>query len=138
MPLKSPEQVVRNALVTTTAVSSLVGTRIYPVLAPTTAALPFAVYRRSSIQRQQTLAGPLGLPTVNMEMQIYATTYEGAREVADTFRSVLDGYGGTLNNVEVQNASLEQESDDFVQLAGAELPPVYSVTQNYALTWVET
>jgi hypothetical protein len=25
-----------------------------------------------------------------------------------------------------------------VQLAGAELPPVYSVTQNYALTWVET
>jgi hypothetical protein len=58
--------------------------------------------------------------------------------VADTFRSVLDGYGGTLNNVEVQNASLEQESDDFVQLAGAELPPVYSVTQNYALTWVET
>lgn len=138
MPLKSPEQVVRNALVTTTAVSSLVGTRIYPVLAPATAALPFAVYRRSSIQRQQTLAGPLGLPTVNMEMQIYATTYEAAREVADTFRSVLDGYGGTLNNVEVQNASLEQESDDFVQLAGAELPPVYSVTQNYALTWVET
>ena len=138
MPLKSPEQVARNALVSSTAVSSLVGTRIYPVLAPAAAALPFAVYRRSSIQRQQTLAGPLGLPRVNMEMQIYATTYEGAREAADAFRSVLDGYGGTLNNVEVQNASLEQESDDFVQLAGAELPPVYSVTQNYALTWMET
>ena len=138
MPLKSPEQVARVALVNSTAVASLVGSRIYPVLAPSTAALPFAVYRRSSIQRQQTLAGPLGLPTVNMEVQIYATTYEGAREAADAFRSVLDGYGGTLNNVEVQNASLEQESDDFVQLAGAELPPVYSVTQNYALTWVET
>lgn len=138
MPLKSPEQVARNALVTSTAVASLIGSRIYPVLAPSSAALPFAVYRRSSIQRQQTLAGPLGLPTVNMEVQIYSATYENARDVADTFRSVLDGYGGTLNNTEVQNASLEQESDDFVQLAGAELPPVYSVTQNYALTWVET
>lgn len=138
MPLKSPEQVVRNALVTSTAVASLVGSRVYPVLAPAAAALPFAVYRRSSIQRQQTLNGPLGLPTVNMEMQIYSTTYENAREVADSFRAVLDGYAGTLNNVEVQNASLEQESDDFVQLAGAELPPVYSVTQTYALTWVET
>ena len=137
MPLKSPEQVVRNALVTNTSVASLVGSRVYPVLAPASATLPFAVYRRSSIQRQQTLAGPLGLPTVNMEMQIYSTTYENAREVADSFRTVLDGYGGTLNNVEVQNASLEQESDDFVQLAGAELPPVYSVTQTYALTWVE-
>jgi hypothetical protein len=138
MSLKSPEQVARNALVTSTAVSSLVGSRIYPVLAPSTATLPFAVYRRSSIQRQQTLAGPLGLPTVNMEVQIYATTYENARQVADSFRKVLDGYEGTLNNVEVQNASLEQESDDFVQLTGAELPPVYSVTQNYALFWVET
>ena len=137
MPLKSPEQVARVALVTSTAVASLVGSRIYPVLAPSTASLPFAVYRRSSIQRQQTLAGPLGLPTVNMEVQIYSATYEGARDVADTFRSVLDGYGGTLNNVEVQNASLEQEADDFVQLAVADLPPVYSVTQTYALTWVE-
>lgn len=137
MPLKSPEQVARNAIVTDTAVAALVGSRIYPVLAPATAALPFAVYRRSSIQRQQTLAGPSGLPTVNMEVQIYSSTYESAREVADAFRSVLDGYAGTLNNVEVQNASLEQESDDFVQLAGADMPPVYSVTQNYALTWVE-
>jgi hypothetical protein len=72
-----------------------------------------------------------------MELQIYATTYENAREVADAFRTVLDGYAGTLNNVEVQNASLEQESDDFVQLSGADLPPVYSVTQSYALTWLE-
>lgn len=138
MALKSPEQVARNALVTNTAAAALVGARIYPVLAPSSATLPFAVYRRSSIQRQQTLAGPLGLPTVNMEVQIYSTTYESAREVADAFRAALDGYGGSLNNVEVQNASLEQESDDFVQLAGAEMPPVYSVTQTYALTWVET
>lgn len=138
MSLKSPEQVARNALVTSTAVSSLVGSRVYPVLAPSTATLPFAVYRRSSIQRQQTLAGPLGLPTVNMEVQIYGTTYESARQVADAFRKVLDGYDGSLNNVVVENASLEQESDDFVQLAGAELPPVYSVTQTYALFWQET
>lgn len=137
MSLKSPEAVARNALVTNTAVSALVGNRVYPVLAPATATLPFAVYRRSSIQRQQTLAGPLGLPTVSMEVQIYGTTYESARQVADVFRSVLDGYAGSLNNVVVQNSSLEQESDDFVQLAGAELPPVYSVTQNYALTWLE-
>lgn len=137
MSLKSPEQVIRNALVTNTVASSFVGTRIYPVLAPATATLPFAVYRRSSIRREQTLAGPSGLPIVNMEFQIYASTYESARQSADAFRQVLDGYAGSLNNVEVQNAALEQESDDFVQLAGADLPPVYSVTQNYALAWVE-
>lgn len=137
MSLKSPEQVIRNALVTNTTSSSLVSSRVYPVLAPASATLPFAVYRRSSIRREQTLAGPSGLPIVNVEFQIYATTYEAARTTADAFRKVLDGYAGTVNNVEVQNTALEQESDDFVQLAGADLPPVYSVTQNYALAWVE-
>lgn len=137
MSLKSPEQVIRNALVTNTTSGSLVSSRIYPVLAPATATLPFAVYRRSLIRREQSLSGPSRLPIVNVEFQIYAATYEGVRTTADAFRKVLDGYAGTADNVEVQSTALEQESDDFVQLAGADLPPVYSVTQNYSLAWVE-
>jgi hypothetical protein len=73
-----------------------------------------------------------------MEFQIYAATYEVARQAADAFRAVLDGYAGTMDNVNVQSVALEQESDDFVQLAGADLPPVYSVTQTYALAWLES
>jgi hypothetical protein len=137
MPLKSPEAVLRTALVGTTAVTSLVGTRIYPVLAPASAALPFVTWRRSGIQREQTLAGPMGLPRVTVEYSIYGTTYEEARQVADAMRVVLDGYGGTADNTTVRQTSLEDESDDFVQLAGADLPPVYQVTQRYDCWWSE-
>ena len=137
MPLKSPEAVLRTALVGTTAVTSLVGTRIYPVLAPASAALPFVTWRRSGIQREQTLAGPMGLPRVTVEYSIYGTTYEEARQVADAMRVVLDGYGGTSDNTTVRQTSLEDESDDFVQLAGADLPPVYQVTQRYDCWWSE-
>lgn len=137
MPLKSPEAVLRTALVGTSAVTSLVGTRIYPVLAPASAALPFVTWRRSGIQREQTLAGPMGLPRVTVEYSIYGTTYEEARQVADAMRVVLDGYGGTSDNTTVEQTSLEDESDDFVQLAGADLPPVYQVTQRYDCWWNE-
>lgn len=137
MSLKSPEAVLRSALVGTAAVTSLVGTRIYPVLAPATAALPFVTWRRSGIERAQTLGGPMGMPRVSIEYSIYGTTYEQAREVADAMRLVLDGYGGTSNNTEVKQTSLEDESDDFVQLAGADLPPVYQVTQRYDCWWSE-
>jgi len=51
---------------------------------------------------------------------------------------VLDGYGGTADNVTVKQTSLEDESDDFVTLAGADLPPVYRITQTYDLLWQET
>jgi hypothetical protein len=137
MPLKSPEAVLRSALVSSTAVTSLVSSRIYPVLAPASAALPFVTWRRSGIEREQTLGGPMGMPRVSVEYSIYGTTYEEARQTADAMRLVLDGYGGTLDNTEVKQASLEDESDDFVQLAGADLPPVYQVTQRYDVWWTE-
>lgn len=137
MSLKSPEAVLRTALVGTTAVTSLVSSRIYPVLAPASAALPFVTWRRSGIDREQTLGGPMGMPRVSVEYSIYGTTYEEARQVADAMRRVLDGYGGTSDNTEVKQASLEDESDDFVQLAGADLPPVYQVTQRYDVWWIE-
>jgi hypothetical protein len=137
MSLKSPEAVLRSAMVGTTAVTSLVSSRIYPVLAPASAALPFVTWRRSGIEREQTLGGPMGMPRVSVEYSIYGTTYEEARQVADAMRRVLDGYGGTSDNTEVKQASLEDESDDFVQLAGADLPPVYQVTQRYDVWWSE-
>ncbi len=137
MSLKSPEAVLRTALVGNAAVSSLLGTRIYPVLAPASAALPFVTWRRSGIDREQTLGGPMGMPRVSVEYSIYGVTYEEARQVADAMRRVLDGYGGTSDNTEVKQTSLEDESDDFVQLAGADLPPVYQVTQRYDCWWSE-
>jgi hypothetical protein len=79
----------------------------------------------------------MGMPNVSVEMQSLAATYEDAREVADRVRLVLDGYGGTVNNTEVKNVSLENESDDFVQLAGGDLPPVYQVTQTFNVLWQE-
>lgn len=136
--MKSPEAVLRSALVSNTSVTAMVSARIYPLLAPKTASLPFITWRRSGISREQSLAGPIGVPTVSVEMQSFAATYEDVRELADRVRLVLDGYGGTVNNVEVKNVSLENESDDFVQLAGGDLPPVYQVTQTFNVLWQES
>lgn len=136
--MKSPEAVLRSALVANATVAGLIGTRIYPVLAPATASLPFVTWRRAGIRRQQTLSAPMGMPITSVEYSIYGVTYEQAREVADAMRAVLDGYGGTANNTEVKQTSLEQESDDFVTLGGAELPPAYQVTQQYDVFWQET
>jgi hypothetical protein len=136
--MKSPEFVLRAALVASASVSAIVGCRIYPILAPQTAALPLIIWRRSGIERQHSLTGPIGTPTVSLEMQLLATTYEQARELADKVRAVLDGYGVTLNNTEVKHVYLDQEADDFVQLAGGDLPPVYQVTQTYNILWQET
>lgn len=138
MALKSPEAVLRSAVVADQTLAALVGTRIYPVIAPATATLPFVTWRRAGIQRSQTLGAPMGVPRLSVEYSIYAATYETSREVADGMRRVLDGYGGTVDNVVVRQVSLEQENDDFVALAGAEMPPAFQITMVFDVWWQET
>lgn len=138
MALKSPEAAIRSALVADADVAALLGTRIYPVIAPASAAVPFATYRRSAVQRSQSLAGPTGVTTVIVAIDLYAESYEAVREIADKCRLCLDGYGGTSpESVVVSNVSLDNEADGFAQLAGGEAPPLYSVSQTYSILWQE-
>jgi len=137
--LKSPEQAAARALVADPAVAMILGQRIWPVIAPASASLPFATWRRTGVARSQGLSGPIGATSVQLAVDVFATTYEEAREAADRIRSVLDGWGGQVTDyVSVRNVSLETESDGFVQLAGGDLPPVYQVTQSFSILWQET
>ena len=131
MILKSPESVLWNAVISDASITSLIGHRIYPQLAPAVDALPFMTWRRTSITREQTLGLPMGVPRVSVDFIVFAETYVAARKVADAVRSVLDGYGGSFDNTEVKQCSLESESDDVVSLEGSEVPNAYAVTQTY-------
>lgn len=137
MAFKSPEAAIRNALVTNAGVSALVGTKVFPVLAPASASLPFITWRRTAVQRQHSLSGPVGLPTVILSVDVFAETYEACRDVCDAVRQCLDGWGGVFNDVSVRNVSLTNEADGFVTLAGGDLPPVYTVQMTFAILWQE-
>lgn len=133
---KYPEQVLADQLQTDPEMALLVGGRIYPVIAPASASLPFVTWRRQSIQREMTLSGPSRMPSVTVSLDFFAETYQAVRELADRARAVLDGFRGEVGNyLIVRIVSLVNESDGFVQLAGGDLPPVYSVTQTYTILW---
>ena len=135
--MKAPETVLLSALTSSTSVYSLVAANIRPLVVESGTPMPFVTWKRMGIQRTQTLGNPLGTPKLTLQFDIYGSTYDQAREVADAMRVVLDGYGGTVNNTEVKQTSLENESDDFVSLGGAEMPPAYQITQVYDVIWQE-
>lgn len=136
---KSPERVLYRSLVTDPALALLVGFRVFPVLAPASAAVPFITYERTTIARDPTLGSlaAVGVPRLTIQFTIYGVTYSECREVADGVRQVLDGRGWTSYGTEVKRATLENESDGLATLEGGELPPVYQVTQSYDILWQE-
>ena len=135
--MKSPEAALREVILEDPAMSELIKTRLFPVIAPATVDLPFLVYRRASIKREATFTGPLGNPTVSVEYQIMDETYEGVRTVADTLRKTIDGWTGVVGEVLIRQTFLDQEFDHFAQLQGAEMPNVYCVSQSYDVIWEE-
>lgn len=140
MSLKSPEAVLRNALVTDASVQTIVNGRIYPLRYTGSSKIqfPLIIWRRARVLRNLTMSGlPGGEPRVTVELHHYGATYESVRELADACRRVLDGYAGSFNNTEVRQVSLEDEADDLVDVEGAE-DSLYVVRQQYDLFWLES
>lgn len=135
--MKSPEAALREVILENQTMAEAIETRLYPVLAPATVVTPFAVYRRAAIKREATFTGPLGNPTVSIEYQLMADTYESVRTLADNLRQAVDGWTGVVGDVLIRQTFLDQEYDHFAQLQGAEMPAVYCVSQSYDVIWEE-
>jgi hypothetical protein len=134
--VRAPEKFIGDRLAADPGVAQLIAGRVYPVIAPASASLPFVTWRRQAVQREQSLGGPVGMPIVTLGLDLYAETYEAVRELADRCRQCLDGFGGGVgDSVQIRLVSLTNEADGFIQLAGGDLPPVYSVTQTYTVLW---
>ena len=138
MIFKSPEMVLHNAITSDASVTSHVGHRVYPHLAPAVDDMPFISWRRVSIRREQTLSNPMGVPFVQVEYLIFAESYLESRQIADAMRAVLDGFNGSFDNTTVRQTALESEEDQVVSLDGSEVPNAYAVSQTYEILWQET
>lgn len=112
------------------AVSTLVGTRIYPLRAPQSPTYPFITYNQSAEVRTHTMDAKA---TTNAAMQIHcwAKSYSGAVALADAVTSVLDCYVGTMASNEKIGAALQQGRIDFVDDEIEEED--YRVILNYAI-----
>lgn len=83
------EQTLYAVLKNDSAVSALVGTRIYPLVMPQDGLLPAVVYQRVSTVPITSLDGDSGLDAVRMQSSCWATTYLGARILADAVRAAV-------------------------------------------------
>lgn len=129
--VEAPEAFLYQRLVGRTAVSSLVGSRVYPLIAPQGTPLPLVVYQRTAVERPQSLAGNVGNPVVTLQLTTYANSYTAVKEISRAVRLAVDGWTGTTAGVTIQRTTLTTEADGVDMPADDQMLPYYSVQQSY-------
>jgi hypothetical protein len=105
------EQMVVQELLATPAVTALVGSRIYPQMAPQNTTADYLTYELVSEKPLQDLGGTGSLARVRLSVLCHAVSYAGAKGAAEAVRARLDGFRGTMQGVTVGSLLVEMEAD---------------------------
>ena len=140
------EQALQVYLKADADVAALVSTRVYPALAPQDAALPYITYERVSTQRLMTHDGQNGLIGPRIQIDCWASTYGGAKTLADKVRLCMNGHKNAYGET-TGTAPNDYVIQGIVQLGELDLPelpqtagekPVYRVSMDFEVWYEET
>jgi len=105
------EGAIWSAILASAPVTALVGTRVYPMMLPQGPTFPAVVYQRISTVPDMLVDGP-GFAPIRMQLSMWATTFDGARTLADAVVTALHGYhGGELRLSRLINLLDDYEPD---------------------------
>jgi len=129
--VEAPETMVFARLTAATAINSVVGDRVYPILPPVGSELPLIVFQRTGVERPRSLTGNVGNPVVTLQLTTFGLSYTSVKSIARAVRLNIDNYTGTINNVTVSRTTLVGESDGVEMLDDQRMLPYFKVSQSF-------
>lgn len=112
-------------LIGQSAVTAVVGTRVYPNAAPSNQTQPYVVCRLISDVPYKNITGNVGLTVARVQVVVWSQTFGDLDTVHEAVRSVLQNYAGSMGSVTVAWALLDSIGAD------APVPP----QDNSAVWW---
>lgn len=94
-----------------TALTRLIGQRLYPLLLPQHATFPAVTFQRISSVRERTYSAPVYLVTARVQLSCWAEDWNDCREIAEELRLVLNGFRGSMAGKPVGSVRLLNEID---------------------------
>jgi len=125
-------QSVYSLLSGASAVTDIVGTRIFPLVSQAPSHPPYVVYSVVGGEAWNSMGGQSGLAQSRVQIDAYAVTYAGAQALAASVRGALDGFRGVSGGVRVGGVSRQSAPVDFYEEDVD--PRLFRVSQDYIIT----
>lgn len=107
-------QDLRTYIAGTTAISSLVSTRVHYAQLPQSSVYPHIWFRVTSDEIPRTMDGAGGIHEAYFDLECAGTTPASAQSVADAVVTRLDGYKGTVGSETAAGIFLSGKSDEYI------------------------
>ncbi|MCP4539821.1 MAG: DUF3168 domain-containing protein [Chloroflexi bacterium] len=134
-------------LTAASAVTDIVGTKIYPDAAPAKIAgvkiaPPYIVYSVVSVRHAQNMEGAGGQAFMRMQFDIVANTYGAMRTLAEAVRTTLYGYQGTVtvgaDSVVLTSLLLDAEQSGYEDLDDGTFAGKRRLIYDFVIGYIET
>ena len=119
---------IYNILSNNGAVTGIVGTKIYPELAPTGIDTPYIVYSIVSNSPSETKNKNGDIDAASVEVYCFQDTYSNAVDLGVSVRAALDRKTGTYNTIEIQSTNYVNEQMDV-----NEARKLWAAIQDYSI-----
>ncbi|MEE9451097.1 MAG: DUF3168 domain-containing protein [Ignavibacteriaceae bacterium] len=96
---------------TRTAITDIVGSRIYFMKLPQDATFPSLVSNRISTTRTYSHSGDSSMTTPRIQYSCFAETYSDAKDLAEQIVSEMSGFKGTAGSSTIYSSFVENELD---------------------------
>ena len=104
---------IRTYLLTKSAVTDVISTRLRPDVLAQSDSLPAATYSEIYTNHIHTVSAAAGIEECMLEIVCYSSTRTQADSLADTIRQQLQGYRGASGSVQVMSCQLDDTGHGY-------------------------
>ena len=108
------DKATHGILTANTAITDVVGDRIYPEIAPQTAALPLVIYSLISVDTKDSKTSYHDLGVYSVQVSIFGKQWDEVQDLKEAIRTSVERYRGTINDVGIHNAYFSNEQNVYV------------------------
>ncbi len=129
---------LRAALIADGDFSTLVGSRVYPDIAPQEASRPYVVYQRVSARRPYANDGSRNLAQPRIVYTVEANSRDIARQIVARIVAVGETWQGTtVGSSKIRRTEIDDETDTVERPVGGDEEAVYEALID-VLVWIDT